>query len=227
MALRSIRDMLSNLPEEILENICSSLSIRDVVRTSILSTNWRYKWISVPHLIFNDECIPVSDGSLGGHDKLVKIVNHVLLLHRGPSLPNVDVPRRLTYTYGHLKRISFRLNLEDMKEILVSICLLNSSPNLQELEIRLWNFRKYAIVPVMDLQEVNDQLECTFNKLRVINISELFGMEIELVLVKYILANSPMLVTMNISLAKWGIEVVPLLKELLQFKRASPQAEIV
>ncbi|XP_043694056.1 F-box/FBD/LRR-repeat protein At1g13570-like [Telopea speciosissima] len=57
----------------------------DIVRTSVLSTKWRYKWVSVPHLIFNDKCIPVSDGSLG-HDKLVKIINHVLLLHRGPIL---------------------------------------------------------------------------------------------------------------------------------------------
>ncbi|XP_043694058.1 F-box/FBD/LRR-repeat protein At1g13570-like [Telopea speciosissima] len=46
-----------------------------------------------------------------------------------------DVVRRLPSTYDHLKIISFTLNVEDMKVILVAICLLNSSPNLQELKI--------------------------------------------------------------------------------------------
>ncbi|KAJ4951986.1 hypothetical protein NE237_028818 [Protea cynaroides] len=407
----STQEMLSNLPENILEDILSRLSTRDVVRTSVLSTMWRYKWISVPHLIFSDECIPISAGSLG-HDKLVKIVYHVLLLHRGPvvtfkisslqlqscseidswmlylsfntvkefklqiskperhnippclfsftqlihlilvgciielpvtfqgfsclkslgfqkvtlsnatlerlvstcpqlemlklvdidgpthielsnpklkyltisgkfidiclkdltslvsadfyatnaahpdqqrtiNITNIlssvlgiqklvmqgwflqslvidDVPRRLPSTYDHLKSISFSLNVEDMKEILVAICLLNSSPNLQEVEILIWGNREFAIVPVMDLQEAKDQLGCTFNKLRVVTMSKLLGMEFELELVKFILANSPMLERMNISPAIIGIgNVLAFFKKLLTFKRASPQAEIV
>ncbi|XP_042503444.1 F-box/FBD/LRR-repeat protein At1g13570-like [Macadamia integrifolia] len=408
----STLDMLNNLPESILENIFSRLPTRDMVRTSVLSTKWRHKWISVPHLFFNDECIPVSNGSVG-HDKLVKIINHALLLHRDPiltfkissswlqtcseidswilylslnsstltefklkisksvrhsvlpclfsfrklihltlvgciivtpmriegfscltslvfqkvtlssatlkclvsacrqlerltlidmdgptyielsnpklkylqisgrfigmclkdlrhlvyasfsvttaallgqrrncnfsnilgSLVSIeklvmggwfmqylvvgDVGTRLPSTYDHLKSLSFPLNVEDMKEILVAICLLNSSPNLQELEILFWHKRGNGIVTIMDVLEAEDQLECTFNKLRIVNISTLFGMEIELVLVKFILANSPVLETMNISSAKNGIEVVTFLKVLLQFKRASPQAKIV
>ncbi|XP_043693908.1 F-box/FBD/LRR-repeat protein At1g13570-like isoform X2 [Telopea speciosissima] len=433
----STQDMLNNLPESILENIFSRLSMRDVVRTSVLSTKWRYKWISIPHLIFNDECIPVSNGSLH-HNKLVKIINHVLLLHRGPILtfkicssqlqtcPEIeswilylssnsltkfelqvskserhivpprlfsfrqlihlklvgcvivppvsfkgfscltslvfqkvtlsdptlkclvstcpqlerltlididgpilielsnpklkylhiygefiamclkdlrlldyarfyattvarpdqrrtcnisnilgsllgiqklvmggwflqvikpcdfhiysaigtqsftftfafillqslavdDVPRRLPSTYDHLKSISLPLNAKDMKEILVAIYLLNSSPNLQELEILLWHNRDSAIVPVMDLQKAKDQLKSTFNKLRVVKFSKLFGMEIELVLIRFILANSPVLETMNIIPRKNGIEEL-LLKQLLQFERASPLAEVV
>ncbi|XP_043695935.1 F-box/FBD/LRR-repeat protein At1g13570-like isoform X2 [Telopea speciosissima] len=409
MASSSTLDMLSNLPENILEIIFSHLSIRDVVRTSILSTNWRYKWVSIPHLIFNDKCIPDSDSSFG-HDKLLKIVNHVLLLHKGPiltfkissshlqtcseidswilhlslnsltefklqisksrrhnvlpclftfrklihltlvgciivppvkfkgfeclknlifqkvtlsnatlkclvsacpqlesltlidmdgpthieisnpklkylwisgkfigisfkdlrllvyanidlttashpdqrrtcnftnilgsllSIQNLviegwflqsiavgDVARKLPSTYNHLKSIYLPLNTEDMKEILIVICLLNSSPNLQELEILFWRNRESAIVPVMNLQEAKDQLDCTFNKLRVVNMSKLFGMEIELVLTKFILANSPVLEKMFISTAKKGIELT-LLKELLQFKRTSQRAKIV
>ncbi|XP_042483937.1 F-box/FBD/LRR-repeat protein At1g13570-like isoform X2 [Macadamia integrifolia] len=409
MASSSTLDMLSNLPESMLNNILSRLSLRDMVRTTVLSTKWRYKWTSVPHLIFDDEYLPVYFGPFG-HDKLVKIVNHVLLLHRGPVLtfeisssqlrtcseinswilylsfnsvkefklhiskserhivppclfsfghliqliligciivppttfkgfsylknlslkkvtlsnaslecllsscpwlerltlididgpthveicnPNLkylffddksigislkdlrllvyanlhainvahpdqqgtcnftsilgsmlniqklvmkgwfleslaigDVPRRLPSTYDHLKSISFPLNMEDVKQILVAVCLLNSSPNLQELEILLCRNREYAIVPVMDLQEAKDQLECTFNKLRVVNMSKLFGIETELVLIKFILANSPVLETMSISPAKKGIELT-LFKELLQFKRASPRAKIV
>ncbi|KAJ4953279.1 hypothetical protein NE237_030111 [Protea cynaroides] len=407
MASCSTLDMLSNLPENILENIFSRMSMRSVVRTSVLSTKWRYKWISVPHLTFNDNCMPVSRG----HDILVKIVNHVLLLHRGPvvtfriassqlqtcsdidswilylsfhsvkefklqisqskrhnlpqclfsygqlthlilngciivhpvtfkgfsclkslllekvtlsnatleilvstcpqlerltlididgpshielnnpklkflyifgnfidiclkdlstldsanfcatnaahadqqrtcnftnffgsilsiqklvirgcflqSLAIDDVPRRLPFTYDHMKSLSFTLNEEDMKEILIAICLLKSSPNLQEVEILLWRSKESAIVPVMDLQEARDQMKCTFNKLRVVKISKFLGREIELEFIKFILANSPVLETMNISPATNGVDEVLMLKELLRFKRASPQAEIV
>ncbi|XP_043695739.1 F-box/FBD/LRR-repeat protein At1g13570-like isoform X3 [Telopea speciosissima] len=373
---------------------------------------WRYKWISLPHLIFDDECIPGSDGSVG-HDKLVKIVNHVLIMHRGPiltfkissshlktcseidswicslslnsltefqlqiskssnchsllpslfsfkqlihltlvrciivpplafkgfsclkslffqevtlsdttlkclvsscpelqrltlididgpthielsnpqlkylcvsgkfihiclidlkllvdahftattesspdqpktcnfsnslgsllgiqelyfgryflkSLAVSDVTRRLPYTFDHLKKISFPINTEDMKEILVAICLLNSSPNLHELKIWLWHDRESAILPIMDLQEAKDQLKSTFNKLRVVDISDALGTEIELLLIKFVLANSPVLETMKISHAIEDTnKVFTLLKELLQFKRASPQAKIV
>ncbi|XP_042503432.1 F-box/FBD/LRR-repeat protein At1g13570-like isoform X2 [Macadamia integrifolia] len=407
MASCSTLDILSDLPEDILENIFSHLSMREVVRTSVLSTKWRFKCISVPHLIFNDDCIPVSVGALR-HDKLVQIVNHVLLLHRGPvltfqisssqlntcsdidswilylslysvnsikdfklviskserhnvhpclfsfkklihlilagcvivlpvmfkgfsclttlafkhvtlsnaafdclvstcpqlerlalidmdgpthielsnlklkylliygkfipiylkelrflvyasfvattaahpdqrrtcnfsnilgSLPGIqklvmggwylqslaigDMPRRLPSTYDHLRSIYFHLNVKDMKDILVAIWLLKSSPNLQKLEIH-----RDAIVPIMDQQKAKDHLECTFNKLRVVDMSRLLGMKMELEFIKFILANSPVLETMNIIPAINGIDKGLLLKELLRLKRASPQAEI-
>ncbi|KAJ4953491.1 hypothetical protein NE237_030323 [Protea cynaroides] len=409
MASCSTLDLLSNLPENILESILSRFSIRNVVRTSVLSSKWRYKWISVPHLFFEEDCIPLSTGS-SGHDILVKIVNQVLLIHRGPimtfrissshlqtcseidnwilylslfnsvkdfkllilkserhnvppcffslrqlihltlsgcmivhpvrfkgfsclkclifgkvtlsnstleclvstcpqleilrlvdidgpthielsnpklkylmicgkfidiclkdlrtlvsakfwathpypgqrrtceftnilgsllgiqelsmhgwylkSLAFGDVPRRLPFTYDHMKRLSFSLN-EDMKEILIAICLLKSSPILQELEIQFRHGKEYAIVSFMDLQKAKDQLKCTFNKLRIVKISSLLGREFELELIKFILANSPVLETMNISPSGNCIDKVLMLKELLRFKRASPQAEIV
>ncbi|XP_042517611.1 F-box/FBD/LRR-repeat protein At1g13570-like [Macadamia integrifolia] len=408
----SIQDKLDNVPENILENIFSRLSMIDMVRTSVLSTNWRYKWVSFPHLIFNDKCIPSSNGSLD-HDKLVKIINHVLVVHRGPiqtfkitssqlqtcseidswilslsfhsltvfelqiskserhsvlpclfsfkqlirlmlihciitlpvtfkgfscltslylqrvtisdvalkclvsschqlerlTLIHIDGPThieisnpelkylhisgnfdgiclkdlrllvyasfyattgaypdrqmitynfsnilgsllsiqelqlrgyflqyftvsdaemRLSSTYDHLKTISFSLNAEDMHEILVAICFLNSFPNLEELDIMLWHSRRSAIALVMNIQEAKDQLKSTFNRLRVVHISQFYGIEIELVLVKFILANSPVLETMKICHEINDTDtVLTLSKELLRFKRASPQAEIV
>ncbi|XP_043695738.1 F-box/FBD/LRR-repeat protein At1g13570-like isoform X2 [Telopea speciosissima] len=120
MAVCSTQDILSNFPDSILENIWSRLSIRDVVRSSVLSTNWRYKWISVPHLIFNDECIPAgSDGSVA-HDKLVKIINHVLVIHRGPILT-------FKITSSHLKTCSeidswiFSLSLDSLKKFKLQV----------------------------------------------------------------------------------------------------------
>ncbi|XP_042505922.1 F-box/FBD/LRR-repeat protein At1g13570-like [Macadamia integrifolia] len=142
------------------------------------------------------------------------------------SLAIGAMPRRLPSTYDHLKSKCFALNIEDMKDILVAIWLLKSSPNLQKLEIHLWCFKRDAIVPILDQQIAKDQLECTFNKLCVVNMSRLLGMKMELEFIKFFLANSPLLETMNIIPAINGIDKGLLLKELLRLKRASPQAEI-
>lgn len=71
-------DRLSNLPSDIAEKILSLLPIRDAVRTSVLSSNWRYKSAMLPHLVFDDECIPTD------HYTFASIVDHVLMSHIGP-----------------------------------------------------------------------------------------------------------------------------------------------
>ncbi|GAB4840207.1 hypothetical protein Ancab_020972 [Ancistrocladus abbreviatus] len=50
-------DLLSDLPLSIVESILQLLPIRDAVKTSILSRRWRYRWASVPQLVFDDKCV--------------------------------------------------------------------------------------------------------------------------------------------------------------------------
>lgn len=78
-------DKISNLPGHVIDHILSNLSIREAVRTSVLSSRWRYKWATLPHLAFDNQCFPVSsqDHTIV-KNKLVNIVDHVLLLHNGP-----------------------------------------------------------------------------------------------------------------------------------------------
>nr|XP_017245478.1 PREDICTED: F-box/FBD/LRR-repeat protein At1g13570-like [Daucus carota subsp. sativus] len=49
------RDIISELPQNVLEIILCFLPIQDAVRTSFLSRAWRYRWTTIPHLIFNLE----------------------------------------------------------------------------------------------------------------------------------------------------------------------------
>ncbi|XP_040364314.1 FBD-associated F-box protein At3g52670-like [Rosa chinensis] len=74
-------DNLSDLPSDVTEKILSFLPMKEAVRTSILSSKWRYKWAILPDLVFDELGFP---GVLYKHDKLVKMVDHVLFLLIGP-----------------------------------------------------------------------------------------------------------------------------------------------
>ncbi|XP_058080860.1 F-box/FBD/LRR-repeat protein At1g13570-like isoform X2 [Magnolia sinica] len=69
-------DLISNLPVDAYNAILMCLPLRDAVRTSILSRKWRYRWASIPHLVF--------DGIKRCAIDLADIVNGVLLVHNGP-----------------------------------------------------------------------------------------------------------------------------------------------
>ncbi|XP_051151677.1 F-box/FBD/LRR-repeat protein At1g13570-like isoform X2 [Andrographis paniculata] len=80
--MRSDVDFITNLPNNIIDNILGCLPLRDVVRTSILSREWRYKWASCPEIVFDfwfDQMF------LGGH-KLEPLVYQILKFHQGPLL---------------------------------------------------------------------------------------------------------------------------------------------
>lgn len=79
------QDKISNLPAHVVDQILSQLPIRDAVRTSVLSSKWRYKWATIPHLVFDNLCVSVpSQDQILVKNKLVNVVDHVLLLHNGP-----------------------------------------------------------------------------------------------------------------------------------------------
>ena len=57
---------MSELPEEIVVSILSRLSLREAVRTSVLSKPWRYVWTSIPALNFDAN--DISRVPLGDHE---------------------------------------------------------------------------------------------------------------------------------------------------------------
>ncbi|KAJ4803643.1 F-box/RNI-like superfamily protein [Rhynchospora pubera] len=83
------QDIISSLPGEIKEKILTKLPIKDAVRTSILSTKWRYTWASIPEILVKDDELVSSlstiDGA-GASSSFTKIVDLLLFIHEGPIL---------------------------------------------------------------------------------------------------------------------------------------------
>ncbi|KAI5393657.1 hypothetical protein KIW84_060689 [Lathyrus oleraceus] len=90
------QDIISSLPDHVTDQILSHLPIRDAVRTSVLSSKWRYKWITLPDLVFNRGCLSkdFQDSSVMRR-KLLTVIDHILLLHSGPiGRPVPSLPYR-------------------------------------------------------------------------------------------------------------------------------------
>nr|XP_043639685.1 F-box/FBD/LRR-repeat protein At1g13570-like [Erigeron canadensis] len=99
------KDMISTLPQNIIETILCHLHVRDAVRTSVLSKNWRYSWTRIPKLVFvedtfkeltagSDQLSSLEQGIVlqNPHNKILKkckflyVIYQVLLMHQGPIL---------------------------------------------------------------------------------------------------------------------------------------------
>ncbi|XVE50580.1 hypothetical protein DITRI_Ditri01bG0174300 [Diplodiscus trichospermus] len=83
-------DRISNLPDEIISHILSFLSTKEAVRTSILSTRWRYCFAFVSNLDF--ELIANLRLSPKKRNRLTKsfmnFVDRVLFLHNRTGIEN-------------------------------------------------------------------------------------------------------------------------------------------
>ncbi|KAL6012597.1 hypothetical protein ACLOJK_003086 [Asimina triloba] len=136
-------DRLCNLPQNVIEAVLVLLPIRDAVRTSILSSQWRYRWTAIPQLVFNKECIPhpLTCPNLNRLHR-VNIVNQILLRHRGPihkfkcsrylqSCPDIDTWITFLCNDG-IKEFTLHCSEGDMHKVPVH---LFSCKDLQSLEL--------------------------------------------------------------------------------------------
>lgn len=108
------------LPDEAIDVILTYLPIKDAVRTSILSRDWRFKWHNMSKLVFNDECLPFSTNKDYLVRELVHIVDSVLTLHVGTveifdisvNLPSSsDVSRWITFlSRNQIREINLNFN---------------------------------------------------------------------------------------------------------------------
>ncbi|MCH83421.1 F-box/FBD/LRR-repeat protein, partial [Trifolium medium] len=120
-------DRISFLPDFIINQILSNLSIKEAGRTSVLSSNWRKKWSTQPVLVFDNQCVSgatFQDPSVIER-KFVSIIDHVLLLHSGPinkfevSDPDCDLIG--VNSVAHIDRWILHLIGRSIKELVLDI----------------------------------------------------------------------------------------------------------
>ncbi|KAK2398453.1 F-box/FBD/LRR-repeat protein [Trifolium repens] len=162
-------DIISTLPGHIIDHILSHLSIKEAVRTSILSTKWRYKWATLPNLVFDSQCISeTSEDLLDIKSKLSRIIDHVLLLHSGP-IKKFKLSHRELIGVTDIDRWTLHLTRRPVKEFVLEIwkgqrykiptCLF-SCQGLHHLELfNCWlkppsTFQGFRNLKSLDLQHV-------------------------------------------------------------------------
>ena len=82
LTLHGSGDVISNLPKDVMNLILMRLPIREAVRTSILSKNWRYRWVCIPDVVFNKASLMKGASEM----EHAHVVDQVLLQHVGPIL---------------------------------------------------------------------------------------------------------------------------------------------
>ncbi|KAI7750560.1 hypothetical protein M8C21_016412 [Ambrosia artemisiifolia] len=73
-------DIITTLPQPIIETILCLLRIDEAARTSILSREWRYKWTKIPKLVFS---LPYG-GQIMETSKLLCAIHQVMSLRQVP-----------------------------------------------------------------------------------------------------------------------------------------------
>ncbi|KAK9941792.1 hypothetical protein M0R45_007486 [Rubus argutus] len=146
------------------------------------------------------------------------------------------LPEKLPKPCPYLRVLSIDICFDDPDVIPTALCLLRSSPVLQELEIfmdsRKKLTRRQAVAEEVKSFCLNDNYNCTFSQLRLVKMTEISGVKAELEFIRFLLLSSPVLERMTVQPSR---PVKPasvdgfseLVKELLQFKRDSKRAEII
>jgi hypothetical protein len=129
-------DIISCLPDHLIEQILSHLSIKEAVRTSVLSSNWRKKWSTLPDLVFDRECLSTETSKDPSviESKFLRIVDHVLLLHSGP-INKFEVSDSYRY---------FNIGVNSMVDIDQWIFHI-SERYIKELVLDIWLYERYKI----------------------------------------------------------------------------------
>ncbi|XP_059657334.1 putative F-box/LRR-repeat protein At3g42770 [Cornus florida] len=105
-----LEDCISGLPDVVLVSILSLLTMKEAVRTSVLSKSWRYMWTHITHLNFDSS--RVIEG-IQLEQKKVEVerpfflgwVNQVLKSHKAPTIDEF----RVHFDFGE----SYRLDIDN------------------------------------------------------------------------------------------------------------------
>ncbi|WCJ34727.1 F-box/RNI-like superfamily protein [Euphorbia peplus] len=149
-------------------------------------------------------------------------------LHFLKFLANGGVHSRLPKSLDQLRNLHISdLCFEKIEEVSCALCLISSSPNLEKLTITAQTDTNADMEAVLEHLKWQDFSDCSLNKLKTVKMEEISGVDPELELMKFLLANSSNLEKFEILPTKDTDKGFKILKELIRFRRASAKAEII
>ncbi|XP_009626073.2 F-box/FBD/LRR-repeat protein At1g13570-like [Nicotiana tomentosiformis] len=151
-------------------------------------------------------------------------IEHLHMEYGSVQFLVAEVPRRLSSALNYLKCLY--VSLDGLDDLSCALCLLRSSPYLQDLEVKV------------SIDESDDEVDevstsfsdVTLNHVRTVKVEGITGTKLDMQLIKLLLAKSPMLVRMLIEPDLYWVNKekgAEILAELSTFQRASRKAEIV
>uniref|UniRef100_A0A7N2L7M6 FBD domain-containing protein n=1 Tax=Quercus lobata TaxID=97700 RepID=A0A7N2L7M6_QUELO len=140
-----------------------------------------------------------------------------------------NIPDRLPTTLEFLNSLVLsEICFGNLREVSCALCLLiRSSPNLQKLKVELYCSTTVddAVVEFLEAQDFSD---ISLKKLREVEMLTFDDSKPEMEFVKLLLVKSPLLKTMHIRLKRGdSTSGFKILKEVIQFQRASSTAAII
>ncbi|XP_074270600.1 F-box/FBD/LRR-repeat protein At5g44980-like [Silene latifolia] len=152
------RDRISEMPQEIKEQIVSSLCMKDAICTSTLSSAWRYSWVSLPFLDFGYDfykqftsyfkTLPISHPKKYPDSYAWNIARQeVGYLQMLDEFWQVYIKKNPSFR--GLKKISLYVpmiydsKMRDYAALVVSRCLSLAKNNVTELDYWIYNYGRW------------------------------------------------------------------------------------
>ncbi|CAN0854524.1 F-box/FBD/LRR-repeat protein At1g13570 [Linum grandiflorum] len=115
------RTSISKLPADIIHCILTLLPIKEAAKTSLLSREWRYRWRSIPDLVFDRDfaTIPdIDDPGSARHNKVMLTIFQILLVHDVPiNKFELDIP--VMSDCPHMNQLVDYLKMKNVKELAI------------------------------------------------------------------------------------------------------------
>ncbi|WMV53147.1 hypothetical protein MTR67_046532 [Solanum verrucosum] len=147
-----------------------------------------------------------------------------------------EAPTRLPFNLNSVKRFYLRgIKLVESYMLSYALCLIRSFPYLEYLEIKIheygFDYEDEDDEPIPEPLELKHLWDVTFNHLKEVKLVYVSGTTSELLLIKFLLAESPVLERMLIDRQYLDHEHLDtrlqIFAEISNFSRASPKAEVV
>ncbi|XP_051149776.1 F-box/FBD/LRR-repeat protein At1g13570-like [Andrographis paniculata] len=183
-------DRISDLPRDITDKILLSMPLRDAVRTSTLSSQWRYKWTTIPDLVFDPDSF--------NENNVEAMVDQVFSLHEG-TINKFSLTNFRIQSDSSISRWLSYLSEHGIKSLELSLYYLNRDP----VTVRLTDFDHLQHLHLGNPCDVKIPPSLRgFNSLTKL---ELFKVNIDVCDLEVLLSKCPMIEYLDVKIFMHGV----------------------